>query len=61
MRRFDQKEVTKTLWVKHNIEDYYLMTVKPWFVGFFDLGSNVGATSGLMELTLDSGYRGDGN
>jgi len=37
--------------------DYKLGTTKEWFIGFFDIGSNVGATSDIFALALESGKR----
>lgn len=37
--------------------NFSLLSAKDWFVGFFDMGRNVGATSEIMTLSLDSGKR----
>ena len=49
-RKFDQEDTSSFLVFSNNEADFKLRTIKSWFVGFFDIGSNVGATSDLMKL-----------
>lgn len=54
-RKFDQPDENR-IFSNNKDGDFKLRTRKTWFVGFFDLGANVGATSDMMKLTLDSGW-----